>query len=76
MQQHVEPVQEEQNQEQMEDNQAQQQQPNQIPDGGLGDDESAATEVAEAPGAGESEPLVLTDDHLTRVVDQYWSNYD
>lgn len=45
--------------------------PAQIPDGGIDDDESAATEVAEAP--------VDEEDHTKRcqaVVDGIWEEYD
>ena len=42
---------------------------NQIPDGGIDDDESAATEVAEAP-AGEG------DDEWTAIIENLWNEYD
>ena len=64
----VEPVQEEQN---PEPENANEQQPAQIPDGGLDDDnESAATEVAEAPGGD-----VYNESQL-QVVDLIWAEYD
>ena len=62
----VEPVQEEVNQEaEVNANQP-------LPDGGLGDDESAATEIAEAPGPDGS----MSPDEWQAVVDKLWSQYD
>ncbi len=43
--------------------------PNQIPDGGLDDDESAATEVAEAPAADQN-------DEWTAIIENLWNEYD
>ena len=65
-QQIVDPVREEPNQEENDNR------PNQIPDGGIGDDESAATEEANAPGP-DGGP---SDDEWVGIIDALWLEYD
>ena len=49
------------------------QHPNQIPDGGIDDDESAATEVAEAPHDAAAAP---ESGEWDAIIDALWAEYD